>query len=303
MTPRWLSRWRYFTLCCFFALWWSASTTAVAQPVLPVPTLTAQVIDQTSTLTAQEIKQLQSKLQAMEQRLGTQMVVLMVPTTAPEEIASYSHRVASTWKIGRKEVGDGLLLVIALHDRRMRFEVARTLEGSLPDLAVSRIIEQQLTPSFRKNQYAQGIDSAIDQVMARIQGEPFAQVQANDEAASSETDLEGLAIFLFFGVTLIAPFIRRIFGNKFGSFLVGTGAGLLAFFFTASLLLALIAGLIALVFTLLFNGSSGGGHGGPWTGGGSGYGGGGGWGGSSGGGGFSSGGGGSFGGGGASGSW
>lgn len=103
----------------------------------------------------------------------------MVPSTAPEDIAPYAHRVASDWKIGRKDVGDGLLIVIAKDDRRMRMEVARALEGAIPDLVAARIIDQQMAPFFRQNDYAGGILAAIDQVGARIAGEYLLRHRSN----------------------------------------------------------------------------------------------------------------------------
>nr|MBP9940737.1 TPM domain-containing protein [Comamonas sp.] len=264
----------------------------------------ARLIDQTQTLSPEQAAAIESRLREIEEKYGSQVVVLMVPSTSPEDIAPYAYRVASTWKIGRKDVGDGLLIVIAKNDRRMRMEVARALEGAIPDLAASRIIEQQMGPHFRQNDYASGILAALDQVAARIAGEQLpAPTSSTPSQTSQNVDLEGLAIFLFFAVMVIAPVLRRIFGRKMGSVIVGGGAGFLAFIFTTSFILAGAAGVIALLVTLLANGSGGGGRGGggPFIGGG-GFGGGRGSGGF-GGGGFSSGGGGSFGGGGASGSW
>ena len=278
--------------------------TVSAQALQPVPALTARLIDQTQTLSPEQAAAIESRLREIEEKSGSQVVVLMVPSTSPEDIAPYAYRVASTWKIGRKDVGDGLLIVIAKNDRRMRMEVARALEGAIPDLAASRIIEQQMGPHFRQNDYAGGILAALDQVAARIAGEQLpAPTSSTPIQTSQNVDLEGLAIFLFFAVMVIAPVIRRIFGRKMGSVIVGGGAGFLAFIFTTSFILAGAAGVIALLVTLLANGSGGGGRGGggPFIGGG-GFGGGRGSGGF-GGGGFSSGGGGSFGGGGASGSW
>ena len=277
---------------------------AMAQQLQAVPPLSARLIDQTATLSADQAMAIESRLRSIEDKSGSQVVVLLVPTTQPEEIAPYAHRVASDWKIGRKDVGDGLLIVIAKDDRRMRMEVARALEGAIPDLAASRIIEQQMAPYFRQNNYAAGILAALDQVAARIAGEALPPPTPTAQSTASENlDLEGLAIFLFFGVMVVGPVIRRIFGNKLGSLLVGGGAGALAFVLTTSVLLAIVAAVIALLVTLLANGAGGGrgGGGGPFIGGG-GFGGGRGGGGFSGGG-FSSGGGGSFGGGGASGSW
>ena len=231
----------------------------------------------------------------------------MVPSTAPEDIASYAHRVASTWKIGRRDVGDGLLVVVAKNDRRMRIEVARKLEGAIPDLAAARIIDQAMAPRFRENDYAGGIGAALDQIGARIAGEALPAPTPRAAARDQGIDLSELAIFLFLGVLVAAPVVRRLFGGRFGSLVMGGGTGALAYLLTASALLAGGAGIFALLLTLVSNsrGGRGGRGGGPFIGGGGlggGFGGGRG-GGFGGGGGFSSGGGGSFGGGGASGGW
>jgi uncharacterized protein len=118
--------------------------------VLPVPALTARVIDQTGTLDAIQRKGLDDKLAAFEQKKGSQIVVLMVPTTQPEDIASYANRVGNAWKIGRKDVGDGILVIVAKDDRKMRIEVAKTLEGAVPDLAAKQIIDEAMKPRFRR---------------------------------------------------------------------------------------------------------------------------------------------------------
>ena len=270
-----------------------------AQPLLPVPVLSARVIDQTQTLTAAEQQSLEARLQGLEEKSGSQVVVLMVATTSPEDIAAYAHRVADNWKIGRRDTGDGLLIVVAKNDRRMRIEVARALEGAVPDLAAARIIDQAMAPRFRDNDYAGGLLAALDQIGVRIANEALPPPKPNtSQGAGDEMDLGSLAIFLFFGVMLIGPVVRRILGGRLGSALVGGGTGVLAYLLTTSVLLAGGAGVVALLLTLLSN-SKGGGRGGPFIGGG-GFGS---RGGGGGGGGFSSGGGGSFGGGGASGGW
>lgn len=287
---------------------------ALAQAPLPVPALSARVIDQTATLDATQRQVLEAKLASFEQAKGSQIVVLMVPTTAPEDIASYAFRVASTWKIGRKDVGDGVLLIVAKDDRKMRIEVAKALEGAVPDLAAARIIDNEMKPRFRNNDFAGGIGAATDQLIARINGEALPEVtrQGADKGlggllGDSGIDWAELGIFLFFGVIVVGRVLRSMLGNKLGPLVVGVGAGVIAMVVTASVVLAVIAGFLALLFTL-FSGaialpSLGGGRGGGgWGGGGGGFGGGFG-GGSSGGGGFSSGGGGDFGGGGASGDW
>jgi uncharacterized protein len=281
---------------------------ALAQGVLPVPPLTAHVIDQTGTLDAIQQKGLEDKLLAFERTKGTQIAVLMVPTTQPEDISSYANRVANVWKIGRKEIGDGVLVVVAKDDRKVRIEVAKTLEGAIPDLAAKQIIDDAITPNFRKGDFASGLHTAIDQLSARITGEALPAPKAPQQRSGGQGfDWMDMAIFLFIGVPIVGGLLRGVLGRKLGALVTGGGVGAVALFLTSSLLIAGIAGLLALLFAFLSGGlggmasrRSGGWVGGPWIGGG---GGGGSWGGSGGGGWGGSGGGGDFGGGGASGDW
>ncbi|MFT4268009.1 MAG: TPM domain-containing protein [Xenophilus sp.] len=285
----------------------AAALVAPARAQQAVPALVGRVIDQTGTLPAGDRQALNAKLAAFERRKGTQIVVLMVPTTAPEDIAAYANRVANAWKIGRRDVGDGVLVIVAKNDRRMRIEVAKTLEGAVPDLAAARIIDQQMKPAFRSGDFAGGLTAAADQLIARISGEalPEAPSASHKDRGLLDVDWEHLILFLFFGVFIGGPVLRQLMGAILGPLAAGGLGGLLAFGFTGSLVVSGIAGLLALGYTLLarpasFSGSGGPGHGADgWSGGSSspssGD-----WGG---GGGFSSGGGGDFGGGGASGDW
>jgi uncharacterized protein len=280
-----------------------SALTARAQDVLPVPALTARVMDSTGTLDAAQRQALEAKLAAFEQARGAQVVVLMVPTTAPEDIAAYAQRVGDSWKIGRKDVGDGLLLVGAKHDRKVRIETTKTLEGAIPDLAARQIIDRAITPRFRQGDFAGGLDAATDQIIALIKGEnlPVPDAQAGS-AGGKGFNWTDMAVFLFFAVPIGARVMSGIFGRKLGALLTGGAVGGLAWFFTSSLLIGGVATLIGAVFALIASvGSLGSigraGRSSGWGGGGFG-GGGGGWGG-----GFSSGGGGNFGGGGASGNW
>jgi len=300
---------------------------ARAQGLLPVPALDARVIDQTGTLSAAQRSALDAKLQAFEQKKGSQIVMLMVPTTQPEDIASYANRVGNAWKIGRKAVGDGILVVVAKDDRKMRIEVAKALEGAVPDLAAARIIDEAMKPRFRQNDFAGGLDAAADQLIARVNGEALPEVDARGgdfgEAprGGSGFNWQDLGIFLFAVVLVGGPIARRILGKIPGSLALGGLTGVVVMVLTSSLVIAVLAALGALLFTLLstafgagptigrrgggFGGGLGGGLGagglGGWGGGSSRGGGGGGGGGF--GGGFGSGGGGDFGGGGASGDW
>lgn len=281
---------------------------ASAQDVLPVPPLAARVIDQTSTLDEGQRASLVARLAAIEQQTGSQIVVLLVPSTLPEDIAAYSQRVADTWKIGRRDVGDGLLIVVAKGDRRVRIEVAKTLEGAIPDLAAKRVIDGQITPAFRAGDYAGGLNAAVDQLASRIRGEALPAPKHSNARGNSGpfgVNLEALAIFFFVAVPMVGALLTSLLGRKLGSLATGGVAGAVGWWLSTSLLIAGGAGLVALVLVGIFGvGSSRSARGrdGPpiiWGGGSSG----GGWGGGGGGGGFSSGGGGDFGGGGASGNW
>lgn len=276
---------------------------AWAQDLLPVPALTSHVIDTSGTLSQSQQQALDSKLTAFEAASGSQLVVLMVPTTQPEDIASYANRVGSAWKIGRKDIGDGLLLVVAKNDRKLRIEVARALEGAVPDLAAKRVIEQTITPRFKQGDFAGGLDAGVEQIMALIRGEALPEPTASDSRQQAGFQWMDLAVFLFFAVAISGKIVRGILGNKLGSLVTGGLAGGIALLVTSSIVVAVLAGLVAAVFTLISSisqfaptrrggrGWGGGGSGGGWSSG------------SGGGGGFSSGGGGGFGGGGASGNW
>lgn len=278
---------------------------ASAQGVLPVPALSSHMIDSTATLSRAQQQALDSKLAAFEASSGAQVVVLMVPTTQPEDIASYAQRIGDTWKIGRKGVGDGLVLVIAKNDRKIRIEVAKSLEGPIPDLAAKQIIDSAITPRFKQGDYAGGIDAGVDSIMGLIKGEalPAPAAQAGLGMSQDAFQWGPMLAFLFFAVMIGGGIARKVLGNKLGSLVTGGLVGLFVNSLTASLLLAILAALAAVVFTLVssvgrsFRGTGGGGFGGSGSGGGWGSGS------DSGGGGFSSGGGGDFGGGGASGDW
>ncbi|MFW2356918.1 TPM domain-containing protein [Hydrogenophaga sp.] len=295
---------------CLLALglWWVVAF-ASAQGLVPVPALSTRVIDQTATLDAASIASLETKLAAFEQANGSQVVVLMVPTTAPEDIADFTQRVGDAWKIGRADVGDGALFVIAKDDRRLRIATAKALEGAIPDLMARRILDSAVTPAFRRGDYVGGINAGVDQILARIRGEelPLPNASAAQRAASSD-DFEWMdaLVFLVFAIPMLSGLMRGMFGNKLGTVLTGVGAGGLAWVLTAVLWVAIGAGLLGMLAALFMQflpapalGGSGRGGRGGW-GGGMGDGG---FGGGRGGGGFSSGGGGNFGGGGASGGW
>lgn len=292
----------------FSALWLIAAQAALAQQA--VPALSARVVDTAQILSAAEAASIEAQLARVEQTRGSQIAVLLVNTTAPEDIASYANRVANAWKIGRRDLGDGVLIVIAKEDRKLRIEVAKSLEGAIPDLAAKQIISTALAPALKAGQYAPGIEATIEALDKRIGAEnlPTPATEAQQGGFNPQKlgfEWMDFFIFLFFAVPIGGAIAKGIFGNKLGSLVTGGAVGGLAFFITASMVVAGIAFFAALIFTLVSSfgrgvagrrGHSRGNDGGGFSGG---FGGGGGW--SSGGGGFSSGGGGDFGGGGASG--
>ena len=270
--------------------------TAAAQ--VAVPALTGRVVDQTATLTPDQVASLDQTLQAFEQRKGTQMAVLIVPTTEPESIEQFSIRVAEAWKIGRKKIDDGALLVVAKNDRRLRIEVGYGLEGALTDVTAKRIIDEIITPKFRNGDFAGGISDGVERMIGVADGEALPAPARQQPASDVLNNLQSIIPFAFIAVLVLGGILRTLFGRLFGAAVTGGLVGLVAWFFIGTLVVSVITGIIAFFFTLVGDSiaSTGGRGRGGWSGGGGGFSGG------SGGGGFS-GGGGSFGGGGASGRW
>lgn len=279
------------TLICFCGVFFSAITLAD----VPVPTLTARVTDLTNTLSRSEISNLEQKLTQFEKEHGSQIAVLLVPTTEPETIEQYSMRVVEAWKLGRKKLDDGVLLLIAKKDRAVRIEVGYGLEGAIPDVIAKRIITKTLVPYFKQGDFYGGIDKALSQLIKLIQGENLGKdfVSSEDGADKLNSGINIVILMVVLGVGLslwLSP--------VFASVTVGTIGAFVAWFVLGSLLAMVVVFLVSLVLTIFSTGAAHGAHtlGTSWSsGGGSSH-----WGG--GGGGFS-GGGGSFGGGGSSGRW
>ncbi|HSM99167.1 MAG TPA: YgcG family protein [Gallionella sp.] len=262
-----------------------------AHAEVAVPPLTQRVTDLTATLDAQQTQTLESRLAAFEAKKGAQLAVLVVPTTAPETIEQYGIRVVEAWKLGRKGVDDGALLIVAKEDRALRIEVGYGLEGVLNDATANRIIDEIIVPRFRNGEFYAGIESGTAAMMQVIDGEPLPP-PARRAAASGKDNIESLMFMAFVLVVAVGGMLRALLGRFPAAALVGGGLGLLAWLTVAPLIIAVLAGAAAFVFVLLGGGGRGLGGGG-FGGGGGGYGGGGGF----------SGGGGGFGGGGASGRW
>ncbi|MEO8466070.1 MAG: TPM domain-containing protein [Gammaproteobacteria bacterium] len=219
---------------------------ALALAQQPVPPRAARVTDLTNTLPAATQAALDRKLAAFEARKGSQIAVLLVATTAPESIEQYSQRVAEAWKLGRAGVDDGVLLLVAVQDRRARFEIGYGLEGAVPDALARRVIAEQLAPKFRDGDYAGGIDAGLDALIGLVEGEPL------PEPAARAPDVEpwgAMPVLLIFAA-FVAPLFRRIFGTLFGSLALGAGAGFIVWLVSSVLFASVLVGGLVFVFAL-----------------------------------------------------
>jgi uncharacterized protein len=274
-----------------------------AHAEVAIPPLRSPVTDLTGTLTPEQSATLEQQLRAFEAKQGSQIAVLIVPTTQPETIQQYSFRVAEAWQLGRRGVNDGVLLAIAKDDRAVWIQVGYGLEGALPDVLANRIVEQVIRPRFRSGDFFGGIREAIERMIALIEGEPLPEPAQSQRGVPAGSALPLLLLLVFVG----AGILRRMLGRFGGASVTAGLAAALVWLLTSTLVIAIGAAVIAFVIALLGGGGGGGwtnprrrGWGGYTGGWGGGWGGGGGW---SGGGGGWSGGGGTFGGGGAGGRW
>jgi uncharacterized protein len=274
----------------------------LASAEVAVPPLTGRVVDLTGTLSGGAVARIESKLTGLENSKGSQIAVLIVPTTSPEEIEQFGIRVENAWKLGRKGIDDGAYLIVAKNDRRVRIEVGYGLEGALSDAISNRIIDETITPHFKTGDYDAGVEAGVDSMISVVNGEPLPQPDRKWERPAA--GFGHLLPILLIGVFVVSGIFRAIFGRLLGSVAIGGLAGVIVWFLSHVLVIGVGAGMFAFVFALI-SGASGRGWysgGGGWGGGvGGGFGGGGGS--FGGGGGGFSGGGGGGGGGGASGSW
>ena len=270
---------------------------ASARAAVAIPPV-ARVTDLTGTLRAPERDALEGKLASFEARKGSQIAVLVLPSTEPEDIAQFGIRVADAWKLGRKGVDDGAIVLVAKDDRRMRIEVGRGLEGAVTDLASNRIIDEFMRPHLRAGDFYGGIDSAVDRLIGLVDGEPLPAPQQREWQRRPGGFQSLLPILLVIGL-IAGSVLRRILGRPLGAAVTGGIAAIAAHVLLGVLGISILAGAVGFLLTLLGGlggnalgagrGGFGGGFGGGLGGGGFG-------------GGFSGGGGG-FSGGGASGSW
>lgn len=275
-------------------LWLAAAllTAALAWAEVAVPPLSGRVVDQTQTLTPAQLRDLEQALAEFERRKGVQIAVLLVPTTGEETIEQYGIRVAEAWRLGRRGVDDGLLLLVAKQDRTLRIEVGYGLEGVIPDAIANRVIDEIMVPRFQAGDFYGGTREGLARLMGLIEGEPLPPPQRPTRAEGQ--DLQHLLPIAFFGYFVLSGILGRLLGRLPGALATGGVVGGLIWLVAGSIAVGLVVGLLAFFFALAGGGRGVGGfYGGR---------GGGGFGGGLGGGGFRGGGGG-FGGGGASGRW
>ena len=245
---RFLSAW---LLLCAFAFPWQVYAEVA------VPALSARVIDQTKTLTPEQLLTLDQKLRVIEARKGSQVVVLMVPTTKPEEIEQFAIRVADKWKIGRKKLDDGVIVLIAKNDRAVRIEVGYGLEGALTDALSKRIIDGAIIPRFTQQDFYGGIAAGVDQIGRVIDGEilptptPARQLVTDQEGALSSLSV------LFVIALVLGSFLRKILGRAVGASATGVAVAIIGWFIAGALLTALLGGVIGFIVTLLSGGLGG----------------------------------------------
>ncbi|WP_282297476.1 TPM domain-containing protein, partial [Stenotrophomonas sp. PS02289] len=239
----------WWLVLCLALLW--PGLAAWAQTPAAIPTLDSPVVDTTGTLDAASRQALIDQALALQQRKGSQLQILMVPSTAPEDIAQYTQRVFEQWQIGRKGVDDGVLLVVAKDDRRVRIEPGYGLEGAIPDAIANRVIQEYLAPKFRNNDYAGGLTDATGVLVKLIDGEALpAPVSDHRTRADSSVDVWPVALVIGF---FVGTFLRTLLGGlprPLRAVLGGGGAAVAAFLFTSLWLASGVAGVIGLIISL-----------------------------------------------------
>lgn len=235
-------------------LWLLGVNGVLAAELQPVPRLDARITDLTSTLTAEQKNTLENKLSALERQKGAQLAVLIVATVVPESIEQYALRVVESWKLGRRGVDDGALLLIAKQERKLRIEVGYGLEGALNDATAKRVISEVISPRFRAGDFAGGINAGVDNLIKIIEGEELPSLMSTVSPAESAVN-DNLALLLFVGLLLVFVFgrvLRAIFGRFLAACIVGVTAGTATAFLLSSLVVSAIVGIVAFLASLMF---------------------------------------------------
>ena len=228
---------------------------AIGAAELAVPPVTGRVVDQAATLSSEQKATLEQTLQAFEARKGSQIAVLIVPTTEPETIEQYALRVAEQWKIGRKRVDDGAVLVVAKNDRAVRIEVGYGLEGALTDATSKRIISEIIVPLFKQGDFYGGITAGVDQIIRVIDVETLAE--PSGKPAGGIAGIQQYVPIVFILAVVVGGLLRTVLGRFPGALATGGAVAGVAWFFAGAVSIAAVAGAIALLFTLLSGGMGG----------------------------------------------
>jgi uncharacterized protein len=229
-----------------------------AQAEVAIPPLKQRVTDLTSTLDISQIQTLEAKLAAFEKAKGSQIAVLVLPTTQPEVIEQFAIRVVEVWKLGRKGVDDGVLLLVAKDDRKLRIEVGYGLEGALNDATAKRIVAEIISPAFKQGDFYGGIDAGVTAIIKVIDGEPLPPPTSGGQAQGSDSDslsnLLGIGFFIFLIGNII---LRHMLGRLPSGLLVGGAIGAIAWFMLLSMGIAIVVGVVAFILSLMFGSNSG----------------------------------------------
>ncbi len=235
------------------ALLLSLSIAVLAHAQIPVPTLQSRVTDLTNTLTPEQRQALETRLTALETRKGAQIAVLLVPTTQPEAIEQFARRVLDEWKLGRKGIDDGALLLIAMQDRKLRIETQYGLEGPLPDAICKRIIDEIITPRFRQKDFYGGISAGIERMIAVVDGEPLPSPQQDRRGSRRSPAVEGILLLGLFLVFTVGALLRSMLGRVGGATATAGIGGAIAWFIAGTALAAGAAVVLLLIVMLFVN--------------------------------------------------
>ena len=295
-----LTRWLLVLTSVFLLIWGNAAPAAEGDPVA-VPKLSKRVTDLTATLSAADESRIEARLKEFEAKKGAQIAVLIVGTTQPETIFDYSMRVVDAWKLGRKDIDDGVLFLIAKNDRKLQILTGRGTQGVLTDAMSKRIISEIVAPKFRASDFAGGIDDGVAKIIDVLQGEALPPPPEKKQTAIKQgSNIESFLVFGLVAALFVGPLLRSMLGRFMGATATGGVTAAAAWFLAGGLVFPIVAGIIIFFVVMLMGamnfgrgGGGGGFTGGGWGGGGS----------SSGSSGGFSGGGGGFDGGGASGDW
>lgn len=220
---------------------------APASADVAVPPLTGRVVDLTATLTTEQTQALEQELRSFEERKGSQIAVLILPTTQPETIEQYSIRVAEAWKLGRAKIDDGAILLVAKQDRTLRIEVGYGLEGALNDAVSKRIISEIIVPRFQQGDFYGGIAAGVERMIGVVEGEPLPEPEGSKAGGG---DIRQFVPVIFILALVFGAVLRSMLGRFPGAVVAGAVVGLIAWWFAGVLALALGAAFLAFLFTL-----------------------------------------------------